>query len=288
MAGTKRGGLWLLGLLVACSAGPTDRATSSSPGAGTAEDVTGSDGGTGGGSVSGGTTGMLPQGGGGSSSGGEPATDGEGGIVPATPGEEVCDNGLDDDLDGLVDEECFCDPGTKQVCYLGPAESAGTICPAGSQQCRGAEFAQWGPCESTGAPFPKDACQCFPEVCDNAKDDNCNGQVDEGCAVEVPVDIDGDCVTAQCPAYAPYPVGCDLVMEGNDSRGCIASTPQGSEVYFQEGNNCPVLGGVLGSAGNIMGKLVCSSQPGAPLDAANCPLNKDEKFFVASSDDCPN
>lgn len=209
-----------------------------------------------------------------------------------SPTAEVCNNGRDDDLDGLVDESCVCNSGSTQACYFGPQDSAGNQCPQGKQACvEAAEFAFWGPCTSTGAPFPSDVCACAPELCDNAKDDNCNGQVDEGCAVDVPVDIDGDCVSVSCPAWAPYPVGCDLTMEGGDSRGCVANAKGSSEVYFQEGDACPILGGILGGlggdVGHISGKLLCSSQPGAALDAQRCKLNKHEQIFPSSREGCP-
>ncbi len=208
-----------------------------------------------------------------------PKSDAGAQVTPGTPKEEVCDTGVDEDLDGLVDESCLCKAGSMQTCYIGPPDRAGQICPAGVQHCRGSEFAAWGPCESTGAPFPTNACECFPEICGNNKDDNCNQQVDEGCVVVVPVDIDGDCVKASCPAWAPYPVGCKVVMDGGDDRGCVASTVTGSEVYFQEGDVC--------GAGHVMGTLTCSSQPGAALDQQNCALNKSKKLFVQRSDQCP-
>jgi hypothetical protein len=128
----------------------------------------------------------------------------------------------------------------------------------------------------------------LPEICDNAQDDNCNGQVDEGCAVEVPVNVEGDCVTASCPAWAPYPVGCDLTMEGGDSRGCVANAPGSAEVYFQEGDQCPALGGIFGGdSGHVSGSLRCSSQQGAALNAENCALNKSEKLYPSSASGCP-
>ncbi len=271
-------------LLSACSADVETRTSGGAPIQGDSKDDGG--GGSGGQSGANGDAGASSGNNAGASSGvpdaGQPGAKVDAGGSsggPGVPTEEVCDNGRDDDLDGLVDENCLCKAGSMQACYFGPPESAGQICPAGIQNCRGSEFAAWGPCESTGAPFPADACQCFPEVCGNDKDDNCNAQVDEGCLVMVPVDIDGDCVRAACPAWAPYPVGCNLVMDGGDNRGCVASTVTGSEVYFQEGNVC--------GAGHVMGTLTCSSQPGAPLDQQNCALNKSKKFFVQNPDDCP-
>ncbi len=90
------------------------------------------------------------------------------------------------------------------------------------------------------------------EICGNGLDDDCNGMPDDRCptVVEVPVAIDGDCVTTRCPPSAPYPVGCNIRMAGDDPRGCVASMPMNSVVYFQEGDRCGagrVTGGPTGS-----------------------------------------
>jgi hypothetical protein len=95
----------------------------------------------------------------------------------------------------------------------------------------------------------------------------------------VSVEIDGDCVTAECPADNPYPVGCDIVMEGGDERGCVASTPENSVVYFQEGDAC--------GAGHVEGTLGCAARPGDPLDAESCPINKPVTYYPATPDGCP-
>ncbi|MBM4369795.1 MAG: hypothetical protein FJ102_26530, partial [Deltaproteobacteria bacterium] len=93
------------------------------------------------------------------------------------------------------------------------------------------------------------------------------------------VSLDGDCVTATCPPDNPYPVGCDIVMAGGDERGCVASTPDNPEVYFQEGNVC--------GAGNVSGTLACAARPGDPLSAENCPINKPVAYYPATPDGCP-
>ncbi|MEO7329327.1 MAG: hypothetical protein ABI193_12155, partial [Minicystis sp.] len=163
----------------------------------------------------------------------------------------------------------MCFPGTGDVCQ----------CKVGQQTCiKSGEFGQWGPC--VGAVMAcvgplNDIC----EVCGNGVDDDCDGEIDEGCVIDLDVNIDGDCVKASCPPQAPNPIGCNIVMSGGDSRGCVAHGAGSPEVYFQEGDQC--------GAGHVSGTLKCSSQPGAPLDANNCPINKPQKFYPASSNGCP-
>jgi hypothetical protein len=85
---------------------------------------------------------------------------------------ETCDDGLDNDCDGVVDDGCGCIPGTVQSCFAGPpgARNVGA-CRDGTQRCEGAfEFGSWGAC--TGGISPTS------EAC-NVLDDDCNGCVDE-------------------------------------------------------------------------------------------------------------
>src|ERR1044072_3367550 len=66
---------------------------------------------------------------------------------PASP--EVCGDGLDNDLDGFVDEDCVCSLGQQQPCFGGPPTWLNEPnCSKGTQTCKGtAEFTGWGPCE---------------------------------------------------------------------------------------------------------------------------------------------
>jgi len=206
------------------------------------------------------------------------------GVTPAET--DLCGNGLDDDIDGVIDDGCSCAAGATQSCYPGYASELGAgPCARGTQTCAGsAEFGSWGACEGAVTPVA--------EVCDDGVDDDCNGVADDGCPppppppppgptiVDVTVSLDGDCLTASCPPEAPYPVGCSIVMSGGDERGCVASTPTGSVVYFQEGDAC--------GAGHVSGTLRCSSEPGAGLNEGNCMINKDVRYYPTSRSGCPD
>jgi hypothetical protein len=199
---------------------------------------------------------------------------------------EQCDNGLDDNLDGFVDESCNCNIGQTQPCFGGPPSQA-TLpnCVKGTQACVPVgEFGQWDTCEgwNCGPATPP------PEVCDNGVDEDCDGVIDDGCSLTVPVDIDGDCLYAYCPPQAPYPIGCNIIMDGSDSRGCVANAQGSSAVYFKEGDACPNPLCPFCDSGHISGTLLCSSQqaPG-PLNDMNCPINKPDKFYPADPSGCP-
>jgi hypothetical protein len=179
------------------------------------------------------------------------------------PKKESC-NGKDDDCNGLVDDglQCECLDGAVQPCGV----SSVGACKMGQISCVDGKLS-----DCVGAVFPAN------EVCGNGVDDDCNGQVDEGCIIEVAINISGDCVcSAPCPANAPFPVGCDIKMSGGDDRGCVAIA--GSQVYFQEGDAC--------GAGSVSGKLFCSSQPGNGLNAQNCPINKSKKTYASKPSGC--
>ena len=109
-----------------------------------------------------------------------PLTGRDGGGGTTTPrGPEICDNGADDDLDGMVDENCACVQGTTQRCWLGDPALAGVgACAYGQQRCEGeGEFGRWTLCEGVGRPGL--------EIC-NMVDDDCNGMIDEGCLCQIP------------------------------------------------------------------------------------------------------
>ncbi len=103
----------------------------------------------------------------------------QGYILPKT---EICQNGKDDDCDGKTDTQdpdCQCQTGQTRSCYTGKSGCIRSgnkfickgICKAGTQTCNNG---LWGPC--LGQILSQ------KEKCNNFLDDDCDGNVDEGCS----------------------------------------------------------------------------------------------------------
>jgi hypothetical protein len=107
-----------------------------------------------------------------------PGKDG-GAPSPGCGAREMCGNGLDDDCDGRVDEDCACIPGMTQRCFPGdPALAGRGVCVYGTSTCEGTgEFGTWSACVGAGAPREVE--------CGRGMDFRCNGMVDEGCECAV-------------------------------------------------------------------------------------------------------
>jgi len=109
-----------------------------------------------------------------------------------------------------IDGSCLCTPGEQVSCYTGPEDTKNVgVCKAGLQTCN-AQGTGFGGCQGEVLPGGID-------LCNNALDDNCSGQVDED------PDADGDgwtvCGGDCCDAVGPNCLNPNLVNPGAFEQG---------------------------------------------------------------------
>lgn len=172
----------------------------------------------------------------------------EGSILPNDT--EICDNQLDDNCNGDVDEDCPCNEGDTQVCYQGPETTRNVgICIDGVQTCTGGV---WSGCD--GQVLPTD------EVCEGAADENCDGQVDE------------ECMVTQCNM--------------GDSRECYSGAPGTEEVspcqkgtQSCDGNAWGPCTGDVTPQNEICGDGIDQNCDGVPDDGCGCEPNAMQECY---------
>jgi hypothetical protein len=143
-------------------------------------------------------------------------------VCDAVPGggeAESC-NGQDDDCDGETDENIL-----PVACYDGPPGTLGIgICRGGMRACVDGNLE---PCNQV---LPRDE-DCGPDAGGNELDDDCDGNVDEGCFCE-----DGD--RQGCGTDVGECVPGEQVCENNAFGPCIGAVGPQAEVCDGLDNDC--------------------------------------------------
>ena len=145
------------------------------------------------------------------------------------PENEVCGDGKDNDCDGEIDEQCDCQNGETQQCGT---TSVGA-CELGTERCVNGTWS--GLCEGEVTPIP--------EICTNTLDDDCDGEINEGCtsatnATPSPTQTcfnnvqDGDEIGVDCGGVCKTCVSCtdgvlnqgelkvNVILEGGNTSDC--------------------------------------------------------------------
>jgi hypothetical protein len=97
--------------------------------------------------------------------------------VPCVKTSDVdsCEDGLDNNCDGLINNSCSCDNGDEFDCYTGDVSRVGIgECKKGKMVCIAGEY--WGECESQVLPT-EEICDGLDNDCDDKIDKNPNGEV---------------------------------------------------------------------------------------------------------------
>ncbi|MSP62264.1 MAG: hypothetical protein EXR72_18425 [Myxococcales bacterium] len=151
---------------------------------------------------------------------------------------EMCGDGLDGNCNGVVDEKCDCGGKDSQACYSGPVETRQKgACKDGLQACMKQEVGEeWGPCQNQVLPAA--------EVCGDQLDNDCDGEVDDGCGCKDGAQRPCGSMVGECK---PGTQTCAKGAWG----ACMGGVAPQAETCDTKDNNCNGLAdeGVLNACG---------------------------------------
>jgi hypothetical protein len=178
-------------------------------------------------------------------------------VLPQT---ETCTTPEDDDCNGQVNESgtgCVCLPNSTQSCYSGPAGTQGIgICKAGTRTCN-AQGTAYGACTGEVLPAATDSCS-------NNTDDNCDGQVNEGCPVTYAANVKPILAAHCAPCHTQFMSGgANFASSYADSQlnsyYCPGKTKGACTIVRIKEGSMPQGAGCTGNPATDAGNAACLS-----------------------------
>jgi hypothetical protein len=174
-----------------------------------------------------------------------------------TPQTETCTTPVDDDCDGQTNESgdgCLCLPNSTASCYTGPAGTSGVgVCKAGTKTCN-AQGTAYGTC--TGEVIPA------AENCSTPGDDNCDGQVNEGCPITYATSVKpifaAKCATCHTTGYSGgHNIGTSYADTQLASYYCPGKTKGECALVRIQNGSMPQGAGCSGNPATDSGHAAC-------------------------------